>query len=276
MLKFTKMHGLGNDFVVFDAIRQRVHLSSDQVRRIADRHYGVGCDQILLVEPPLSADADFRYRIFNADGGEVFQCGNGARCVARFVREKGLCARDEIRVGTGAGVLLVRHQDDGNISVNMGVPKHKPAEIPLLAEREAPVHTILVDGIAWDFSAVSLGNPHAVLIVPDIDAAPVTTVGPILERHHLFPQGVNSGFMQILDHHHIRLRVFERGAGETLACGSGACAAAVVGIEHGHLHSPVQADLPGGRLTISWQGRETPVFMSGPAVSVFEGTIIEP
>ncbi len=273
MLKFTKMHGLGNDFIVIDAIHQRVDLNAAQMRRMADRHYGVGCDQLLLVESPLSADADFRYRIFNADGGEVFQCGNGARCVARFAREKGLCRKDDIRVETGAGPLLLHHLADGNIAVNMGIPKHAPAKIPLFMQREAAEYTVTVDGNQWEFGAVSIGNPHAVLTVPNIEIAPVKLLGPLLERHSLFPQGANIGFMQIQDVQHIRLRVFERGAGETLACGSGACAAAVVGIEQKRLQSPVEVQLPGGYLTIGWQGRDTPVFMSGPAVSVFEGTI---
>jgi len=273
MLKFTKMHGLGNDFVVIDAVRQHLNLSPEQVRRIADRHFGVGCDQLLLVEQPVSPNADFRYRIFNADGTEVAQCGNGARCFARFVREQGLCEKEELWVDTNAGQLLLRHEADGNILVNMGVPRHAPAEIPLQAEREELLYSKRIEGHVWSFGAVSMGNPHAVLRVDNVDNAPVQTLGPALERHPAFPERANVGFMQILDRHHIRLRVFERGVGETLACGSGACAAAVVGMEQGILGNPVRVDLPGGPLDISWQGRGKPVYLSGPAVSVFEGMI---
>jgi diaminopimelate epimerase len=273
MLTFTKMHGLGNDFVVVDAVRQAMALTPEQIRFIADRHFGIGCDQVLIVEPPAGGNADFRYRIFNADGGEVSQCGNGARCFARFVREQGLCAKDEICVDTGAGQLLLRHQPDGTVEVEMGVPRHAPAEIPLRAEAEALSYGVAVDGEPWAFGAVSMGNPHAVLRVEDVAGAPVETLGPLLERHELFPERANIGFMQPLDRHHIKLRVFERGSGETLACGSGACAAAVVGILQGCLESPVRVDLRGGSLRIEWAGRGHPVFMRGPAVSVFEGRI---
>jgi len=273
MLKFTKMHGLGNDFVVIDAVRQKVELTPEQVRRIADRHFGVGCDQLLLVEPPTSADADFRYRIFNADGGEVSQCGNGARCFARFVHEQGLCGKPEIKVDTRAGRLVLHREENGDITVDMGVPRHDPAQIPLDAEREALAYLVEVDGKTWSFGAVSMGNPHAVLRVDDVDDAPVATLGPVLESHPVFPERANIGFMQVLDRHHIRLRVFERGSGETLACGSGACGAVVVGIGQGLLESPVRVDLPGGSLNIRWPGRGQPVFMAGPAASVFEGTI---
>ncbi|MDD5034646.1 MAG: diaminopimelate epimerase [Methylococcaceae bacterium] len=272
-MHFVKMHGLGNDFVVIDAVRQSIDLSSQQVRHIADRHFGVGCDQLLLVEPPASPDADFRYRIFNADGGEVSQCGNGARCFARFVFEQGLCDQEEVRVDTHAGRLLLRREPDGNITVNMGIPRHDPAQIPLDAQREESYYPVEVEGKVWDFGAVSLGNPHAVLRVDDVDTAPVSTLGPVLESHPLFPERANIGFMQVLDRGHIRLRVFERGSGETLACGSGACGSVVVGIERGWLESPVRVDLPGGSLSIRWAGRDHPVFMTGPAVSVFEGTI---
>jgi diaminopimelate epimerase len=272
-LKFTKMHGLGNDFVVIDAVRQTVALTPERVRFLADRHFGVGCDQVLVVERPSSPDADFRYRIFNADGGEVAQCGNGARCFARFVREQGLCGKDEIRVDTEAGRLILRLRDDGTVTVDMGIPRHAPAEIPLRADREAVRYAVEVDGVRWEFGAVSMGNPHAVLRVDDVDSAPVETLGPRLERHPLFPQRANIGFMQIVDRHHVRLRVFERGSGETLACGSGACGAAVAGIEWGDLDSPVRIDLPGGSLDIRWEGRGGPVLMSGPAVTVFEGEI---
>jgi diaminopimelate epimerase len=273
MLRFTKMQGLGNDFVVIDATRQAVRLDQAQLRRLADRHFGVGCDQILLVEPPVSAEVDFRYRIFNADGSEVAQCGNGARCLARFVREHGLIDRDRIRVETAAGRMELWIEETGEVRVDMGVPRHAPAEIPLLAEAEALHYTIEIEGVRWTFGAVSLGNPHAVIAVSEVESAPVGTLGPVLERHPLFPQRVNIGFMQVMDPHHVRLRVFERGSGETLACGSGACAAAVVGIEQGRLRTPVQVDLPGGSLTVTWQGRGRPVYLTGPAVTVFEGSI---
>nr|WP_256996580.1 diaminopimelate epimerase [Methylococcus capsulatus] len=270
-MRFTKMQGLGNDFVVIDAIHQTVNLDEAALRRLADRHYGIGCDQILLVEPPASDEVDFRYRIFNADGGEVSQCGNGARCFARFVREKGLIDRDEIRVETAAGRMVLWLEAGGEVRVEMGVPRHAPAEVPLLADRERLVYTVNVEGVDWRFGAVSVGNPHAVITVADVDEAPVARVGTVLERHELFPERANIGFMQVLDLHHARLRVYERGTGETLACGSGACAAAVVGILQGTLESPVRIDLPGGTLRIGWQGRGTPVYLSGPAVTVFEG-----
>lgn len=273
MLKFTKMHGLGNDFVVIDAVRQEVNLNREQVRHIADRHFGVGCDQLLLVENPSNDSADFRYRIFNADGGEVSQCGNGARCFARFVHEQGLSDKRELRVETKSGRLVLKFREDGNITVNMGVPRHEPAKIPLLADCEAKSYPIEVEGEPLQIGAVSMGNPHAVLLTDNVDDAPVSTIGPALECHAMFPERVNVGFMQIVDIHHIRLRVFERGSGETLACGSGACGAAVVGIEQGLLKSPVQVDLPGGSLSISWLGRGEVVFMTGSAVTVFEGKI---
>ena len=272
-LEFTKMHGLGNDFVVIDAIRQQVQLTPEKIRFLADRHFGVGCDQVLLVESAHQAHADFRYRIFNADGSEVAQCGNGARCFARFVRDQGLSGKDEIQVDTDAGRLVLRHADNDQITVNMGVPRHAPAEIPLEAEEERYRYPVEVDGRMWSFGAVSMGNPHAVLLVDDVNSAPVDTLGPRLESHALFPERVNVGFMQVMDAHNARLRVFERGSGETLACGSGACAAVVVGIEQGLLLSPVKVELPGGKLSIAWQGRGFPVFMTGPAVRVFEGAI---
>ncbi|MCQ8105624.1 diaminopimelate epimerase [Methylomonas sp. SURF-2] len=272
-MHFTKMHGLGNDFVVIDAINQAIHLSAEQIRFIADRHFGVGCDQLLLIERPVSANADFKYRIFNADGGEVAQCGNGARCFARFVRDKNLTDKDRVTVDTDAGQLLLRFMDDGLITVNMGVPKHAPAQIPLSFDAEALLYPVELDGAVIHFGAVSMGNPHAVIMVDDVANAPVETVGARLERHGLFPQRVNVGFMQIIDRQRIGLRVYERGAAETLACGSGACAAVVVGIEQGLLENSVIVGLPGGELRIEWAGRGQPVFMSGPAVSVYEGRI---
>lgn len=272
-LNFTKMHGLGNDFVVVDGVRQAVHFTPEQIRFLADRHFGIGCDQVLLVEPATVPDTDFRYRIFNADGGEVAQCGNGARCFARFVRDQGLCDRDQIRVETAAGRLLLQLQPDRSVRVDMGVPRHAPEEIPLCAEKEAARYTVELDGVTLEFGAVSMGNPHAVLCVASVETAPVKTYGPKLERHPFFPERANIGFMQVIDRHRIRLRVFERGSGETLACGSGACAAAVIGIEQGQLDSPVRVDLPGGSLVIEWNGRGAPVWMTGPAERVFEGAI---
>ena len=273
MLKFVKMHGLGNDFVVIDAVRQVVELNSQQVRQIADRHFGVGCDQLLLVEPAQSEDVDFRYRIFNADGSEVAQCGNGARCFARFVFEQGLSDKPVVQVETKQGRLALRRHEDGNITVDMGVPQHDPAQIPLRVDQEANAYRVTLNGESCSFGAVSMGNPHAVLVVDDVDHAPVSSLGPAMESHALFPQRVNVGFMQVIGPHHIRLRVFERGSGETLACGSGACGAVVVGIGQGLLESPVQVDLPGGSLSIHWLGRGKEVLMTGPAVTVFVGMI---
>lgn len=273
MINFTKMHGLGNDFVVIDAINQHIVLTSEQIRLLSDRHFGVGFDQLLLVEKAVSVNADFKYRIFNADGGEVAQCGNGARCFARFVRDKKLSDKDEICVETNSGHLLLRFDDDNLITVNMGVPKHAPAEIPLLAEEESRFYTVLVNETEKAFGAVSMGNPHAVIQVTDVKTAPVAELGKALESHAFFPERVNVGFMQVVDRNHIKLRVFERGAAETLACGSGACAAVVIGIEHNLLDHTVCVELPGGKLTINWAGRGEPVLMTGPAISVFEGQI---
>ncbi len=273
MLKFTKMHGLGNDFVVIDAINQQVDLMPGQIRHWADRHYGIGFDQLLLVEPPVTANADFKYRIFNADGGEVCQCGNGARCFARFVREKKLSEKSEICVDTGAGQLLLHFEENNLITVNMGIPRHAPHEIPLHAEQEAKFYSVLVNNSEKAFGAVSLGNPHAVFQVNDVKTAPVGELGKELESHPAFPERANIGFMQILDRNRIKLRVYERGAGETLACGSGACAAVVVGVEQHVLDHTVQVELPGGVLTVKWPGRGHPVYLTGPADSVFDGQI---
>lgn len=272
-LRFSKMHGLGNDFIVFDAISQIVDLTEQQIRQLADRHFGVGCDQLLLVEKPVSDNADFKYRIFNADGSEVSQCGNGARCFARFVRQKGLTDKDEVVVDTNAGQLRLTYVDKDLVSVNMGVPKHLPSAVPLLVEQESLLYQAEISDACVSFSAVSMGNPHAVLQVANVDEAPVADWGKQLESHCLFPERANIGFMQVINRSAIRLRVYERGAAETLACGSGACAAVVAGIELGILDNQVQVSLPGGDLKISWQGRGEPVFMSGPAVMVFEGQI---
>jgi len=272
-IKFSKMHGLGNDFVVLDGVRQSLALTPDQLRLLGDRHFGVGCDQILLVEPAGRADVDFRYRIFNADGGEVEQCGNGARCFVRFVHDQGLSAKREIRVETMKGVIVPRLENDGNITVDMGVPVFAPAQIPFISTSDDLVQSLMVGDDDVAITAVSMGNPHAVQVVADVDGAPVERQGPLIESHPRFPQRVNAGFMQVQDRHAIRLRVFERGAGETLACGTGACAAVVTGIARGLLDSPVRVATRGGELNIAWHGAGTPVLMTGPAVTVFTGEI---
>lgn len=272
-LRFSKMHGLGNDFVVIDAIRQRVDLTPEQVRFLADRHFGVGCDQLLVVERAQQPGVDFRYRIFNADGGEVEQCGNGARCFVRFVREQGLTDKREIRVETKSGVITLTAADDINVTVNMGVPVFEPTRIPFQSDSDAFVQPLDVAGSAVPITAVSMGNPHAVQVVADVDRAPVAQQGPLIESHPRFPARVNAGFMQVVDAHHIRLRVFERGAGETLACGTGACAAVAAGIVRNLLESPVRVSTRGGELNIAWAGEGQPVLMTGPAVTVFEADI---
>jgi diaminopimelate epimerase len=272
-LKFTKMQGLGNDFVVVDAILQHVSLDAAQIQRIADRHFGVGCDQLLLVEKTLQPDADFRYRIFNADGGEVEQCGNGARCFVRFVHDHQLTQKTEIRVETACGIIMPRLEADGMVTVNMGTPHFEPVEIPFISSERALTYSIELGPAYVELSVLSMGNPHAVQIVSDIDTAPVSQQGPLIEHHRLFPQRVNAGFMQITDRGHIKLRVFERGTGETLACGTGACAAAVSGITRGLLDATVTVSMRGGDLLIRWEGAGSPVLMTGPAVVVFEGEI---
>jgi diaminopimelate epimerase len=272
-LKFTKMHGLGNDFVVIDAITQVVTLTPSQIRHLADRRHGIGCDQLLLVEKSDRPDSQFRYRIFNANGGEVEQCGNGARCFARFVRARGLTSADRIRVHTSAGLLELILHDDGQVTVDMGVPRLEPAAIPFEANERAPLYALSVDGDAYQVGAVSMGNPHAILQVPHIDSAPVARLGPAIESHPRFPRHVNVGFMEVVSRNRIRLRVFERGAGETLACGSGACAAVVAGRIQGLLDDTVTTELRGGDLVVSWAGDDRPVLMKGPATFVFEGTI---
>jgi diaminopimelate epimerase len=272
-IEFTKMHGLGNDFVVIDAINQEIDLSEEQVQFIADRHFGIGCDQLLLVEAAESDDVDFVYRIFNADGGEVEQCGNGARCFAVFVREKGLTDQDSIRVETASGVIELHIQSDGQITVDMGVPELSPWKIPFNADTRLDEYALDVNGQMLKIGAVSMGNPHAVTIVENIETTAVDELGASIESHPLFPNRVNAGFMQILNESHIRLRVYERGAGETLACGTGACAAMVIGRLQGHLAEQVEVDLAGGSLQISWQGEGSPVMMTGPATTVFEGKI---
>ncbi len=273
LLKFTKMHGAGNDFVVIDATRKAVELTAEQLRLLADRHFGVGCDQVLQVEKPQVAGADFRYRIFNADGGEVEQCGNGARCFVRFVHDKGLTERREITVETKSGLISPRLESDGRVTVNMGAPIFDAARIPFATDSNAVVQPLVVNDETVQITALSMGNPHAVQVVDDVEHAPVIAQGAFIERHPRFPNRVNAGFMQVVDRSHIKLRVFERGSGETLSCGTGACAAVVAGIKRGLLDNEVSVATRGGTLTISWNGGDAPVMMTGPAITVFEGEI---
>lgn len=272
-LKFTKMHGAGNDFVVIDTISQPVKFTPRLARKIADRHFGIGCDQMLIVEPPGDPDVDFNYRIFNSDGGEVEQCGNGARCFAKFVRDRKLCARNPIRVSTAAGIIEIKTNPDNTYTVDMGIPAFNPEKIPLaVGERKKTYSVELKSGVV-EFASVSMGNPHAVIAVENVKTAKVKKIGSKLEKHEIFPNRANIGFMQIISEQEINLRVFERGAGETLACGTGACAAVVSGIEDGQLKTPTKVNLPGGTLTIDWQGKERSVILTGPAKTVFHGQI---
>jgi len=279
-LKFAKMQGQGNDFVVIDGVRQRVVLAAAQVRAMADRHFGVGCDQVLLVEPAREPGHDFRYRIWNADGGEVEQCGNGARCFARFVRDEGLTEKDEILVETARGVIRPTLEPSGQVTVDMGPPRFEPAEIPFVAPALRATYPLAVGGDTLEVSVLSMGNPHAVQVVADVDRAPVREQGPLIEAHAAFPNRVNAGYLQVVSRHHARLRVWERGAGETLACGTGACAAVIAGIRRGLLEETVRVSTRGGDLTIRWPGGSArmtapfpPVMMTGDAVRVFEGEI---
>jgi len=272
-LRFTKMQGLGNDFVVFDAINQTIQLTPEQLQHIANRHFGVGCDEILLVEKATRADTDFRYRIFNPDGLEVGQCGNGARCFVRFVHEHGLSDKTALRIEINSGIIESQLLDNGDVTVDMGTPKFEPTEIPFVADTMAFSYPLQIGEQLIQISDLSMGNPHAVLRVNDLDTAPVAILGAAIESHPRFPERVNAGFMQIITPHEIRLRVFERGIGETLACGSGACAATVSGINNGWLQTPVTVHTRGGDLTIEWAGGHQPVIMTGPATTVFEGEI---
>jgi diaminopimelate epimerase len=283
-LHFTKMHGAGNDFVVIDAINQHIDFTPAQWSHIGDRRFGIGADQILVVQKASSPDCDFRYRIFNQDGGEVEQCGNGARAFVKFVTEKGLTSKSAIRVETMKGIITPRLEADGNITVDMGAPVLDPARVPFdaaglegVAEGADTLYPLALDPAGGPrtvaVSVVSMGNPHAVQVVPDVDTAPVLETGPLIERHPRFPNKVNAGFMQIAGRGHIRLRVYERGAGETLACGTGACAAVVAGIRRGLLDSPVRVSARGGELSVAWAGGDAPVYLSGPAVTVYEGEI---
>lgn len=279
-LKFTKMHGAGNDFIVIDAINQSVNLTSELCKQLADRRLGIGADQILLVEKSNTVGVDFRYRIFNSDGSEVEQCGNGARAFVKFVVDKGLTDQRQIRVETMAGIIAPKLEEDGRITVDMGAPIFSPDQIPFNSlglqstqQHAASLWPLQIDDTTITVCVVSMGNPHAVQVVPDTETANVAEIGPIIEHHSRFPKRVNAGFMQIVDRHHIRLRVFERGAGETLSCGTGACAAAVSGIQMGLLDSPVKVTTYGGTLSIAWNGEQQSVFMTGPAMHVFEGSI---
>ena len=292
LLRFTKMHGLGNDFVLLDLISQNVHLKSEQIRELADRRTGIGFDQLLTVAPPTNPELDFFYRIYNADGSEAQQCGNGARCVLRFVRDRGLTTRTEARFQTTNGCMHAALEKDGTVTVDMGAPRLVPTQVPFIADAPQITYELAVEGCAnvapvladvgranltscsastHAVSAISIGNPHAVLLVDDVETAPVRTLGPLIETHPRFPERANVGFMQVVDRGHIRLRVFERGVGETRACGSGACAAAVSGRLRGLLDEEVEVELPGGSLTIAWPGDDAPISMRGPVSRVYEG-----
>lgn len=273
LLRFTKMHGLGNDFMVIDLVSQQAYIQPKHAKQWGDRHTGIGFDQLLLVEAPNDPDVDFRYRIFNSDGSEVEQCGNGARCFARFVLDKRLTTKKRIRVETRGGIIELQMRADGQVTVDMGPPRLDPAQVPFVADAQALAYTIDVEGQNVELAAVSMGNPHAVIRTADVDSAPVHSLGPKIEHHPRFPQRVNVGFLQVLDRQHAKLRVWERGAGETQACGTGACAAAVVAIGQGWMDSPLQLELPGGKLCIEWAGVGQPVMMTGPAVRVYEGQI---
>ena len=270
---FSKMHGLGNDFMVVDCITQNIFFSPDLIRRLADRHTGVGFDQLLVVEAPYDPETDFHYRIFNADGSEVEQCGNGARCFARFVRMKGLTNKYSINVSTKKGKMVLKIEENDQITVNMGVPEFEPSKIPFKAKQPEKTYILRTDEHTLFCGAVSMGNPHVVTVVDDVDTADVDTIGPLLESHERFPERVNAGFMQVVTRDEVRLRVYERGAGETQACGSGACGAVAVGINQGLLSNDVKVSLPGGDLQISWQGPGKPLFMTGPATHVFDGQL---
>ena len=270
--KFTKMHGLGNDFVLIDCVSQSVQLSPEQLRYLANRRLGIGCDQILLIERT-EGDADFRYRIFNSDGSEVEQCGNGARCLVRYVYDKGMTQKKEISVETLGGIIFPKLEINGEVTVNMGIPKFEPKEIPFVADKRMLTYLLDVNEKQIEFSILSMGNPHAVQIVEDINHLPILAEGSLIENHSRFPKNVNVGYMQIVNREHINLRVHERGAGETLSCGTGACAAVVAGITRGLLDSKVTVSTTGGNLSICWKGSHNPVWMTGPAISVFDGEI---
>lgn len=272
-IRFTKMHGLGNDFVMIDAISQKLSMTPERARKLADRHFGIGCDQVLVVEPPVAADADFRYRIFNHDGSEVENCGNGARCFAVFVRQRKLTGKRIIRAETAGGLLILKVLPDNRVTVDMGVPRLAPAQIPFQASQQSTTYRLPLRDLTLEISAVSMGNPHAVTVVDDVASYDVTGIGAEVERHSAFPRKVNAGFMQVISNREVRVRVFERGAGETLACGTGACAAVVAGRLRKLLDREVIVHLPGGDLSIRWDGDDKPVLMTGPATTVFHGQI---
>ena len=272
-LRFSKMHGLGNDFVMIDAISQKVRLSPEKVRKLADRRFGIGCDQVLIVEEPSNPDVDFRYRIYNADGSEVENCGNGARCFASFVRERKLTGKSRITVETSAGILELHVTSGEEVRVDMGAPILTPSEIPFSAAQQAATYPLQLGSEAFNISAVSMGNPHCVLLVDNVAQAEVERLGPLLETHPDFPKKANIGFMEVVSRSEINLRVFERGAGETLACGTGACAAVVAGRLRDLLDSSVTVNLPGGSLTIEWAGDASSVLMTGPTAQVFQGQV---
>ena len=272
-IQFSKMHGLGNDFVVIDNVTQNVFFSKEKIQQLSDRNFGIGFDQLLMVEPPYDPDQDFHYRIFNADGTEVSQCGNGARCFARFVKMKGLTNRNKIVVSTKSGRMVLYLEKDGQVTVNMGVPQFEPNMVPIKANKREKIYILRAEEQTFFCGAVSMGNPHCVLLVDDVRTAEVATMGPLLEKHERFSEGANVGFMQIINHSHIKLRVFERGAGETMACGSGACAAVAVGHLQNRLSKEVRVDLPGGSLKIRWQGNDNVLKMTGAAEHIFDGHI---
>ncbi len=273
LVRFTKMHGLGNDFMVLDLVTQRVKVTPKLVKKLGDRNFGVGFDQLLIVEPPTEPEVDFRYRIFNQDGSEVENCGNGARCFAKFVKDKRLTGKTEITVQTANGRAVLNIHPDKRVEVDMGEPVLQPDQVPFTATEQANTYQVEVDGQSVELSAISMGNPHGVLLVDNTETAPVETLGPALESHHCFPAKANIGFMQVISRNEVNLRVFERGVGETMACGTGACAAVVAGKLRGTLDMPVTVHLPGGDLEIEWQGVGQPVIMTGPATTVYEGQI---
>ncbi len=272
LIEFTKMHGLGNDFIVINAISQSIDLSADQIIKLCDRHFGIGCDQLLLVEKSSNVQAEFRYRIFNADGGEVEQCGNGARCFALFVHQQGLTTKTNISVETASGLIKLKVEAE-QVTVDMGIPDFQPESLPFLAEKQAETYNLMVNDAEYTIAAVSMGNPHAVMQVDNLEAMEINGLGGAIESHVLFPNRVNAGFMQIINRDEIRLRVFERGVGETQACGTGACAAVAVGRMLGLLNEAVTVHLNGGNLLISWREQSQPLLMTGPATSVFDGKI---
>ncbi|MBT3671739.1 MAG: diaminopimelate epimerase [Porticoccaceae bacterium] len=273
LMKFTKMHGLGNDFVVIDAVTQNVHVTAAMAKRLSDRHLGIGCDQVLVVEPPSDKTLDFDYKIFNSDGGEVGQCGNGARCLARFIRDRRLSGKETVQVKTMNRVISLTINKDKLVSVDMGIPGLEPSDVPFVESTRSSVYAININNEQFDIAAISMGNPHAVLFVDNLDRAPVNVIGQELQSHDKFPKQVNVGFAQIINRQHLKLRVYERGVGETRACGTGACAAAVAAIQQGLMDSAVRVELTGGDLHINWPGEGQPLIMTGSAVTSYQGRI---